>query len=68
MEYVIIPPNTLEVSATKALTYIEHGKTTMIEKPKPEIMDFRDTIVRVTLGSICIATCISSVERSKRHG
>ena len=37
----------------KALTYIEHGKFELIEKPKPEILDSRDAIVRVTLGSIC---------------
>ena len=39
----------------KALTYIEHGKFALTEKPKPEIQDSRDAIVRVTLGSIC--TC-----------
>ena len=37
----------------KALTYIEHGKFELIEKPKPEIWDPRDAIVRVTLASIC---------------
>ena len=37
----------------KALTYIEHGKFELIEKPKPEILDPRDAIVRVTLASIC---------------
>ena len=37
----------------KALTYIEHGKFALIEKPKPVILDPRDAIVRVTLGSIC---------------
>ena len=37
----------------KALTYIEHGKFALIEKPKPVILDSRDAIVRVTLGSIC---------------
>ncbi|MBQ8622158.1 MAG: alcohol dehydrogenase catalytic domain-containing protein [Oscillospiraceae bacterium] len=37
----------------KALTYIERGRFELIEKPKPEILDTRDAIVRVTLASIC---------------
>ena len=37
----------------KALTYIEHGKFALLDKPKPEILDPRDAVVRVTLGSIC---------------
>ena len=37
----------------KALTYIEHGKFALLDKPKPEILDSRDAVVRVTLGSIC---------------
>ena len=37
----------------KALAYLEHGKFAFTEKPKPEIRDSRDAIVRVTLGSIC---------------
>ena len=37
----------------KALTYIEHGKFTLMDKPKPTILDPRDAVVRVTLGSIC---------------
>ena len=37
----------------KALTYIEQGKFALLEKPKPEILDDRDAIVRVTLASIC---------------
>ena len=37
----------------KALTYIERGKFTLLKKPKPEILDDRDAIVRVTLASIC---------------
>ena len=36
-----------------AYTYIEHEKFELLEKPKPEIKDSRDAIVRVTLGSIC---------------
>ena len=36
-----------------ALTYIECGKFELLEKPKPEILDDRDAIVRVTLASIC---------------
>ena len=37
----------------KALTYIEQGKFALTEKPKPQITDPKDAIVRVTLGSIC---------------
>ena len=37
----------------KALTYIEHGKFALTDKPKPVLLDPRDAIVRVTLSSIC---------------
>ncbi len=37
----------------KALTYIERGKFALTDKPKPEIIDSRDAVVRVTLSSIC---------------
>lgn len=37
----------------KALTYIEQGKFSLINKPKPQIINSRDAIVRVTLASIC---------------
>ena len=33
----------------KALTYIEHGKFVLLDKPKPEILDPRDAVVRVTV-------------------
>lgn len=36
-----------------AYTYIEHGRFGLLDKPKPELKDTRDAIVRVTLGSIC---------------
>lgn len=36
-----------------AYTYIEHGKFELREKPRPQLTDARDAIVRVTLGSIC---------------
>lgn len=36
-----------------AYTYIEKGRFGLVEKPKPGLMDPRDAIVRVTLGSIC---------------
>ncbi len=36
-----------------AYTYIEKGIFKLIEKPKPELQDDRDAIVRVTLSSIC---------------
>ena len=37
----------------KAYTYIEKGRFGMLDKPKPEILDPKDAIVRVTLSSIC---------------
>lgn len=37
----------------KALTYIEHGKFALLDKPKPALTDPRDAVVRVTLASIC---------------
>lgn len=37
----------------KALTYVDHGRFALTDKPKPQIVDARDAIVRVTLGSIC---------------
>ena len=36
-----------------AYTYIKHEKFELMDKPKPEIIDSRDAIVRVTLSSIC---------------
>lgn len=36
-----------------AYTYVERGKFEMREKPLPRLIDPRDAIVRVTLGSIC---------------
>lgn len=37
----------------KAYTYIEKGKFEWREKPKPQVVDARDAVVRVTLSSIC---------------
>ena len=37
----------------KALTYIAPGRFELIEKPKPEILNQKDAMVRVTLSSIC---------------
>ena len=37
----------------KAYTYIEKGRFELLDKPKPEILDSKDAIVRVTLSSIC---------------
>lgn len=37
----------------KAYTYIERGRFELIDKPKPQILDSKDAVVRVTLGSIC---------------
>lgn len=36
-----------------AYTYVEPGKFELQEKPRPEIKDSRDAIIRVVLGSIC---------------
>lgn len=36
-----------------AYTFCEHGRFGLLDKPKPELKDSRDAIVRVTLGSIC---------------
>ncbi len=36
-----------------ACTYVERGRFELREKPKPRIVDPRDALVRVTLGSIC---------------
>ena len=37
----------------KAYTYIEKGRFEMLDKPKPEILDPNDALVRVTMSSIC---------------
>lgn len=37
----------------KAMTYIDQGRFELLKKPEPKILDSRDAIVRVTLGSIC---------------
>lgn len=37
----------------KAFTYMEDGRFEMLEKPRPEILDPKDAIVKVTLSSIC---------------
>ena len=55
----------------KALTYIEHGKFALSEKPKPEILDPRDAIVRVPLESICTSDLHikhGSVPRADMYG
>lgn len=36
-----------------AYTYISPGRFKLIEKPRPVLLDAKDAIVRVTLGSIC---------------
>ncbi|MBQ1996532.1 MAG: alcohol dehydrogenase catalytic domain-containing protein, partial [Clostridia bacterium] len=36
-----------------AYTYKEHGKFALTTKSKPELLDPRDAIVRVTMSSIC---------------
>ena len=37
----------------KAYTYIEKGRFGFMDKPKPELQEPKDAIVRVTLSSIC---------------
>ena len=37
----------------KAYTYIEKGKFALTDKPRPQLQDSTDAIVRVTVGSIC---------------
>ena len=37
----------------KAYTYIDKGRFEMLDKPKPEILDPKDALVRVTMSSIC---------------
>ena len=37
----------------KAYTYIDKGRFELTEKPKPQLIDPKDAIVRVTLSSIC---------------
>ena len=37
----------------KAYTYIDKGRFELIDKPKPQLADSKDAIVRITLGSIC---------------
>ena len=37
----------------KAYTYIDKGRFELIDKPKPMIQEPTDTIVRVTMSSIC---------------
>lgn len=44
-----------------AYTYIEHGRFGLLDKPKPELKDSRDAIVRVTLGSSVPVICISNM-------
>lgn len=36
-----------------AYTYVERGKFALLNKPKPQLLDDGDVIVRVTLSSIC---------------
>lgn len=36
-----------------AYTYLEQGQFALCKKPKPQLKDSRDALVRVTLGSIC---------------
>ena len=44
---------TMIVIKMKAYTYIEKGRFELLDKPKPELQDPKDAIVRVTMSSIC---------------
>ena len=44
---------TMIVINMKAYTYIEKGRFELLDKPKPQLQDPKDAIVRVTLSSIC---------------
>ena len=44
---------TMTAIRMKAYTYIEKGRFEMLDKPKPEILDQKDALVRVTMSSIC---------------
>lgn len=44
---------TMIVIKMKAYTYIEKGRFELLDKPKPELQDAKDAIVRVTMSSIC---------------
>ena len=43
----------MTVIKMKAYTYIEKGRFELMDKPKPELQDPKDAIVRVALSSIC---------------
>ena len=43
-----------------AYTYIEKGRFELLEKAKPELLDDRDAIVKVTLSSSAAAIYISN--------
>ena len=41
------------VTNMKAYTYIQKGRFDLLDKPKPQIQNSKDAIVRVTMSSIC---------------
>ena len=43
----------MTVIRMKAYTYIEKGQFELLDKPIPLILDPKDAVVKVTLGSIC---------------
>lgn len=51
----VLPDEARESAGRKMLacTYVEEGHFELIEKDIPELLDPRDAIVKVTLGSIC---------------
>ena len=44
-----------------AYTYVERGRFELSDKPKPELKDERDAIVRITLAAFAPVICTSSM-------
>lgn len=51
----------------KAYTYISPSKFELIDKPKPELHDPRDTIVRITLGNVLRAVPNITIDHEKKR-
>ena len=50
----------------KAYTYMENGRFELVDKPRPELQNSKDAIVRVTLGSICSSVPLSRIDEAYR--
>lgn len=51
-----------------AYTYVERGKFSLLNKPKPVLQDEHDAIVRVTLASICASDLPAQLWHYRRQG